>query len=311
MEKKLPIISKSMRFRLWAVIFLASLFLMYSSLSDSFVEFLSTMGINPGEKAILAIGMVVILFISLFGLGLLEKAYYSIPRDDDLRTEEAPAKDSVEADSGIIHQILNEKLVNLQEKLDLVHQHSHSLHGENETLVQLAAKDGLTGLYNHAYIKERLKQELYRCQRYNHPLSILMIDIDDFKSLNDNYGHVVGDKVLKSLSLLMQEIIRPSDIIGRYGGEEFLVILPQTNSENSLAVAERIRENIEYYEFEVHSSKNKISQVTVSIGLCTFPDHGHTSEDLIAFADESLYSAKTEGKNRVTIFHTAATSYRC
>ncbi len=297
MAKKLPILSKSLRFRLWIVIFLASIFLMYSSLSDPFIKFLSKIGVNPGEKTIMAIGMVVILLISLFGLGLLEKAYYANKKGETSKPE------SILADSGIIHQILNEKLVSLQEKLEQVSQQSHSLRGENETLVRLAAKDGLTGLYNHAYIKERLKQEIYRCQRYEHPLSLLMIDIDDFKSLNDNYGHVVGDKVLKTLSMLMQEILRPSDIIGRYGGEEFLVILPQTNSENSLAVAERIRENIESYKFEVHPSKNKISQVTVSIGLCAFPDHGKTSEDLIAFADESLYAAKKEGKNRVTIFH--------
>ena len=303
MAKKLPILSKSLRFRLWIVIFLASLFLMYSSLSDSFIKFLAKIGVNPGEKTIMAIGMVVILLISLFGLGLLEKKYSANKREDDKKTWEAPTPESVTADSGIIHQILNEKLVSLQEKLEQVSQQSHSLHGENETLVRLAAKDGLTGLYNHAYIKERLKQEIYRCQRYQHSLSLLMIDIDDFKSLNDNYGHVVGDRVLKSLSMLMQEIVRPSDIIGRYGGEEFLVILPQTNSENSLAVAERIRENIEFHEFEVHPSKNKISRVTVSIGLCAYPDHGQTSEDLIAFADESLYAAKKEGKNRVTIFH--------
>lgn len=302
MAKKLPILSKSLRFRLWIVIFLASIFLMYSSLSDPFIKFLAKIGVNPGEKTIMAIGMVVILLIALFGLGLLEKTYYANKR------EETAAPGSITADSSIIHQILDEKLVSLQEKLEQVSQQSHSLRGENETLVRLAAKDGLTGLYNHAYIKERLKQEIYRCQRYEHPLSLLMIDIDDFKSLNDNYGHVVGDRVLKTLSMLMQEIIRPSDIIGRYGGEEFLVILPQTNSENSLAVAERIRENIEFYKFEVHPSKKKISQITVSIGLSAFPDHGKTSEDLIVFADESLYAAKKEGKNRVTIFHAIAPS---
>ncbi len=308
MAKKLPVISKSLRFRLWIIIFLSSLFLMYSSLSDSFVNFLTKLGIDMSEKGILAIGMVVILFISLFGLGLLEKAYYTNKKEEDDKTSETSPSNSIKADSGIIHQILNEKLTHLQDKLEQVSQHSHSLHGENETLVRLAAKDGLTGLYNHAYIKERLKQELYRCQRYDHPLSLLMIDIDDFKSINDNYGHVVGDRVLKTLSMLMQEIIRPSDILGRYGGEEFLAILPQTNSENSFAVAERIRENIEFYEFEVHPSKNKISQVTVSIGLCAYPDHGQTPEDLIAFADESLYAAKREGKNRVTIFHAVAPS---
>lgn len=308
MSKKIPIISKSLRYRLWIIIFLSSLFLMYSSLSDSFIEFLAKIGVNAGEKTTMAVGMVIILFISLFGLGLLEKAYHANKREEDEDTKESSSQDSSNVDSGIIHQILNEKLVNLQEKIDQVSQHSSSLYGENETLVRLAAKDGLTGLYNHAYIKERLKQELYRCRRYEHPLSILMIDIDDFKSLNDNHGHVVGDKVLKTLSMLMQEIIRPSDIIGRYGGEEFLVILPQTTSEQSLAVAERIRENIEYYEFEVHPSKNNIFQVTVSIGLCAFPDHGHTPEDLIAFADESLYVAKKEGKNRVTIFQSTPPS---
>lgn len=257
MAKIIPLISSSLRFRLWIIIFLSSLFLMYSTLSDTFIKFLAKNGVNPGEKATMAIGMVVILFISLFGLGLLEKAYHANKKEDEENKDQVPAQNPAVTDTGIIHQILNEKLVSLQDKLEQVSQHSHSLHGENETLVRLAAKDGLTGLYNHAYIKERLKQELYRCQRYDHPLSLLMIDIDDFKSINDNYGHVVGDKILKTLSLLMQEIIRPSDIIGRYGGEEFLVILPQTNCEHSLPIAERIRENIEFYEFEVHPSKKK------------------------------------------------------
>lgn len=306
MAKIIPLISRSLRFRLWIIIFLSSLFLMYSTLSDTFIKFLAKNGVNPGEKTTLAIGMVVILFISLFGLGLLEKAYHANKKEDEENKDQVPAQNPAVTDTGIIHQILNEKLVSLQDKLEQVSQHSHSLHGENETLVRLAAKDGLTGLYNHAYIKERLKQELYRCQRYDHPLSLLMIDIDDFKSINDSYGHVVGDRVLKTLSMLMQDIVRPSDITGRYGGEEFLVILPQTDSEHSLVVAERIRKNIEFYEFEVHPSKSKISQVTVSIGLCTFPDHGQSPEDLIAFADESLYVAKKEGKNRVSIFHAAA-----
>ncbi|MFH1335213.1 MAG: hypothetical protein ABII96_01735, partial [Candidatus Zixiibacteriota bacterium] len=156
MSKKLPLISRSLRFRLWIIIFLSSLFLMYSSLSDSFIKFLAKNGVNPGEKTTMAIGMVIILMISLFGLGLLEKAYHAHKKEDN-NTGEAPGPYSVVPDSGIIHQILNEKLIHLQDKLEQVHQHSHSLHGENETLVQLAAKDGLTGLYNHAYIKERLK----------------------------------------------------------------------------------------------------------------------------------------------------------
>ncbi|MFC2161978.1 GGDEF domain-containing protein [Acidobacteriota bacterium] len=272
------------------------------------MKLLATNGVYPGEKTTIAIGGIVILFISLFGLGLLEKAFYINNKEEKSKTKVAPAPNSIEQDSAIIHQILNEKLVQLLEKLDQVNQHNHALHGDNETLLRLAAKDGLTGLYNHAYIKERLKQERDHCQRHGHPLSLLMVDIDDFKSFNDSFGHIAGDRVLKSLSTLMLEIVRPSDIIGRYGGEEFLIILPKTNSEQALAVAERIRENIEIYDFEVHPSKNKISQLTVSIGLCVFPDNDQTPEDLIAIADESLYIAKREGKNRVTIFQASIPS---
>lgn len=302
MPKKIPVISNSLRFRLWIIIALASLFLIYSSLSNTFIDFLAKLGINTGEKGVLAIGMVVILLISLSGLVMLEKAYYASRKEEE-RTEESSAQARAgQENSDIINQILNEKLVDLQKKLDQVSQNTHSLSGENETLVRLAAKDGLTGLYNHAYIKERLKQECYRSQRYKHDLSLLMIDIDDFKSVNDTLGHSFGDQVLKTIAVLMQRVIRPSDIIGRYGGEEFLVILPQTSGEHSLIVADRIRETIESHNFKILPSKRKSSKVTVSIGACSYPDNGQTAEDLLAFADESLYIAKREGKNRVTVY---------
>jgi diguanylate cyclase (GGDEF)-like protein len=301
MGKKIPIISSSLRFRLWIIIVLASLFIMFSTLSGSFVELLTKIGINTGEKGVLAIGMVVILLISISGLVMLEKAFYASKKEDETDEPSAEARADQEK-SEFVHKLLNEKLNDLQKKLDQVSQNTHSLSGDNETLARLAAKDGLTGLYNHAFINERLKQEIYRSQRYNHQMSLLMIDIDDFKSVNDTHGHSFGDRVLKNISTLMQQMIRPSDILGRYGGEEFLIILPQTSSEHSLAVAERIRTAVEFHDFKMLPSQNRDSQITISIGVCTFLGNGQTAKDLVVSADESLYFAKRDGKNRVKVY---------
>ncbi|MGD2295263.1 MAG: GGDEF domain-containing protein, partial [Candidatus Aminicenantes bacterium] len=277
----------------------------FSSLSSSFVDFLAKIGINTGEKSILAVGMVVILLIAISGLIMLEKADSAGSKEEEKTEEESSQSRAFRKDAEIIHQILNEKLVDLQKKLDQVSQYTHSLSGENETLIRLAAKDALTGLYNHAYIKERLKQELYRSQRYRHTMSVLMIDIDNFKSINDSNSHPLGDRVLRTVSMLMQQNLRPSDIIGRYGGEEFFVILPQTSSENARLVAERIRRVIETHDFKLFPSKNRSAAVTLSIGICSYPDDGINSEDILACADESLYIAKKEGKNRVIVYQSS------
>jgi len=166
-------------------------------------------------------------------------------------------------------------------------------------LSSLAITDGLTGLYNQFYIKERLQEEIYRSERYKHILSLLMIDLEDFKSLNDKYGHIVGDRILKSFSNLIRETVRPSDIPSRYGGEEFLVVLPETTCENAVIVAERIRQKIGGYPFEISCLKEKNPPFTVSIGVCAFPGRGRTVEELITLADTALYQAKKDGKNRV------------
>lgn len=179
MAKKIPLLSKGLRFRLWIIIILASLFLMFSSLSDTFISYLAKLGINTGEKGILVVGMVIILFIGISGLILLEKNYqgnlkHSAENKDDF------SRSLIQKDSERLQKVLEDKLDNLQKKLDLVSQNTNSISDDNETLARLAAKDGLTGLFNHAYIKERMKQELFRSQMYKHSMSLLMIDVDNF-----------------------------------------------------------------------------------------------------------------------------------
>ncbi len=162
----------------------------------------------------------------------------------------------------------------------------------NAELAKAAITDGLTQIYNHKYIVDRLDVEIERSKRYNSPLSIILLDIDNFKGVNDKYGHQIGDLVLKSIASSMTQLVRNSDLVGRYGGEEFMVILPETDQESARTVGEKIRMSIEaltYEDSEVH--------VTVSGGAVTF--NGQCSQHLIRMADEGLYEAKSLGKNQI------------
>jgi diguanylate cyclase (GGDEF)-like protein len=171
----------------------------------------------------------------------------------------------------------------------------------SDKLTTLAIKDGLTGLYNQTYIKARLQEEIYRSERYKYPLSIMMIDFDDFKTLNDRHGHVVGDRVLKSMGELLQDMIRSSDICGRYGGEEFLILLPQTACLDAAAAAERLRKEIALYPFRA-GSDDKTCHLTVSVGVYSTPFYSQNTEEIINLTDAALYRAKREGKNKVVVF---------
>ena len=176
---------------------------------------------------------------------------------------------------------------------------SSDLSGTFQTLNLLAIKDGLTGLYNHRYLQERLTLEMEVADRRHAPLSCLMIDIDDFKSVNDRFGHPFGDTVLVSLSRLIRESIRAIDTAGRYGGEEFLVLMPQTAGEVALRIAERIRRTVEGHLFRVRGAR---VFVTLSVGVATYPMAGLVTGDKAAFlriVDQALYRAKNSGKNRV------------
>jgi two-component system, cell cycle response regulator len=168
-----------------------------------------------------------------------------------------------------------------------------------DKLKEMAMKDGLTGLYNHALLIELFEKELKKQERSGNNISFVMLDIDYFKRVNDTYGHMSGDTVLMELSQILTSSIRSCDIVGRYGGEEFGIILPEVNLEGALNICERIRKNIESYKFDIGSESISI---TVSQGLYfKFPENSITSSEIIKRSDEALYRAKENGRNRVEI----------
>ena len=162
-----------------------------------------------------------------------------------------------------------------------------------------AITDGLTGLFNHSYFLQCLRQEILRSKRHEIRTALLLLDLDDFKQLNDSHGHVEGDRVLNRTAALVRETVREIDLAARYGGEEFAVILPDTSGTGAYVVAERVRERIE----ERFRRGRPIPRVTVSGGIAVFPDDAGTPADLIVRADEALYRAKAAGKNRITLVH--------
>lgn len=157
--------------------------------------------------------------------------------------------------------------------------------------------DGLTGVFNHKYFKDQLKRELSNSERTKQHLSVLLLDIDNFKSINDCFGHQVGDTVLKEISDVLSRSCREYDTVARYGGEEFGMILPGTNLQGASRIADRIIRKI------ASSSYNPVDHsVTASIGISIFPEHAEANDDLFKKADMALYYSKRNGKNRFTVF---------
>lgn len=169
---------------------------------------------------------------------------------------------------------------------------------------QESITDPLTGIYNRRYLERRLTDEIARSNRYGMPLSVLLIDIDHFKRVNDIYGHQVGDLVLEGLAQLIVTTLRTTDIVARYGGEEIMVIAPSTPLKTAADLAERLRKVVENASFEVPVELNRdISAlgVTVSIGVACFGQQAKDMNDLIQYADKAMYRAKKEGRNRVVV----------
>ncbi len=167
-------------------------------------------------------------------------------------------------------------------------------------LQELSTRDGLTDLYNRREFDNRLREEVLRARRYNKPFSVLMLDVDHFKQVNDHYGHQAGDEVLITVADLMRLNVRPIDIVCRYGGEELSIILPETDEEGARVVAERIRMTLE--DSLTATPQGDMIRVTVSIGIATFPHDGNTGPALVNAADQALYTAKQEGRNLVRSF---------
>lgn len=173
-------------------------------------------------------------------------------------------------------------------------------------LIERASMDSLTDLYNHRYFQERIKKEIHRADRYDRPLSIIMLDIDHFKSINDSFGHIAGDIILKEFAILLVNQSRDIDIVARYGGEEFAIILPETSIDKAVYAAERIRTITKNYVFEVN--KHAPVSITVSLGVAQFPIHSKEADGLIMAADLAMYRAKSLGRDHV-ISYVADTEY--
>jgi diguanylate cyclase (GGDEF)-like protein len=241
MWPKLPVVSISLKKRLWAIVILVVAYLVYIALGDLIPQYWKLIGFGASERSILTLGFVIILLIALSGLAAGEK------------------------------------------------------------LASLAIKDGLTGLFNQTYMKSRLQEEIYRSERYKYPLSLILIDLDDFKRINDKHGHATGDRVLKTFSDLLQEKVRASDISGRFGGEEFLILLPQTSCLDAASAAERIRKEVAVTPFRIGGGSDRSCQFTISLGVYSSPANGQNVDEIINLTDAALYRAKKEGKNKVVV----------
>ncbi len=163
---------------------------------------------------------------------------------------------------------------------------------------ELSITDGLTKLYNKRYFLEILEKEFERAKRFKNALCLIVLDIDHFKSVNDTYGHLQGDSVLREIGGILVQSARKIDIIARYGGEEFVIIAPNTNMDDIHIIAERIRQATEDHDFEAEKEPIKL---TVSLGVSTLREGTNDMLELIKKADDALYKAKSEGRNKVCI----------
>jgi two-component system, cell cycle response regulator len=175
---------------------------------------------------------------------------------------------------------------------------SLALVARSQKLLRMATSDPLTGLFNRGYVDDRFAIELSRAQRHRRQLTLAVIDVDRFKMLNDTHGHSAGDVVLRKIGAILRHSFRQSDTVGRYGGEEFVVILPEINLEDALQKLDSLRELVATTPIELNKRGETVA-VTISAGLASLPEDGKDAAELFALADERLFQAKREGRNRV------------
>jgi two-component system, cell cycle response regulator len=187
------------------------------------------------------------------------------------------------------------RIKRLQDELD---QKNRELEVANKRLRRLSITDGLTELFNHRHMHELLHEEFERTKRSTEPLAVVMLDLDRFKAVNDNYGHPTGDVILYETARILREAAREIDMVGRYGGEEFIAILPGTDEEAAAQFAERIRKEVAEHVFRDEANEVRM---TVSGGAASYPGEGVGHPDqLIKRADEALYHSKSTGRDRIT-----------
>jgi diguanylate cyclase (GGDEF)-like protein len=195
--------------------------------------------------------------------------------------------------STISSRALHEAISGSMEKIRSKQEHEK----KQEELQRLSSYDDLTGLMNRRAFIEQYDIEFKRALRFTHPLTLLMLDIDYFKNVNDSHGHSAGDMVLRTIAGTLQKSMRSFDVCGRYGGEEFIMVLPETEIQGGYILAERVRKNISKLSFP--GSNGDVIKLTCSIGLATLDNNNYRVEQLIEAADEALYMAKNNGRNQV------------
>ena len=169
-----------------------------------------------------------------------------------------------------------------------------------ERVKQLAYLDGLTGIFNRRFFEMRINEEIERARRYGNGMAVIIADIDHFKRLNDEFGHLLGDEVLRQVSSIFHQQVRKIDVVCRYGGEEFAILLTQTNEQQALTIAEKLRRQVQQWQFP-----GVPRTITVSAGVAAFPTHGRNRDDIVRAADRGLYAAKQDGRNRVCMINAA------
>ncbi len=206
-------------------------------------------------------------------------------------------------DLDVVTQAANSAINNLsgirrqQYLLNTLSRQNQELDHLNKEFREMAIRDGLTGLFNHRYAKERLDEEFERSLRFERDLSVLFMDLDNFKFFNDTHGHQAGDEILQMLAEIMMKSVRESDTLARWGGEEFIVIAPETTKESACLLAEKIRMKVAEHSFP-HSSEQPLGLVSLSIGISSRSDATENAEKLLRFADDAVYAAKDSGRNR-------------
>lgn len=203
----------------------------------------------------------------------------------------------------VITDAANRAIANLsgirrqQYLLNTLARQNQELDSLNKEFREMAIRDGLTGLFNHRYAKDRLDEEFDRATRFSRDLALLFMDLDHFKFFNDTHGHQAGDEILQILAGLMMRSIRDSDTLARWGGEEFIVIAPETGEEDGCKLAEKIRKVVAKHPFP-NADNQPLGCVSLSIGISSRSDATENAEKLLRFADDAVYAAKDSGRNR-------------
>lgn len=187
-----------------------------------------------------------------------------------------------------VESLLRKQTTRLKQKEDL------------ELYRELSHLDALTRLHNARHFRDLFDVELQRAERYGHTLAVIMLDIDHFKQYNDRYGHLEGDAALTGLARILQEVPRVSDVAARVGGEEFAILLPETDKKNAYLLAERLRTAVEETEFPLHDGT--VAHLTLSLGIAEYPKDASSETDLLRCADQALYTAKNNGRNQTRLY---------